>query len=95
MVLQVFSECITINLINYLLLSLTHVMVEKVLFLGQIFQMDILMDLQHLGSLKSENYILTLVGVCVCLQHNFKINSKFTIFYMHHMYILLEIFMKI
>ena len=65
MVLQVFSECITINLINYLLLSLTHVMVEKVLFLGQIFELEILMGLHVMRTPESKNHIFS--GWSVCL----------------------------
>ena len=59
-----------ISLQNIILLfSLTHVMVEKVLFLGQIFEM--LMDLHVLRPPKSENHIFNgwsarlFVSVCV------------------------------
>ena len=42
-----------------ILLSLTHVMVEKVLFLGQLFEMEILMDLHAMRSSESENHVFS------------------------------------
>ena len=51
------------------LLSLTHVMVEKILFLDQIFEMEILMDLHNLRFSESEKRIFSNwpVYVCLCL----------------------------
>ena len=40
-------------------------MVEKVLFLRQIFEMEFLMNLQVLGSSEIKNHILA-VGLCAC-----------------------------
>ena len=42
------------------LLSLTHAMVEKVLFLDQIFKLGILMDLHSLRSTDFKNHILSI-----------------------------------
>ena len=44
-------------------------MADKVLFLGQIFEMEILMDLHVLRSPESENHIFSgwSVSVCVCV----------------------------
>ena len=50
-----------------LLLSLTHVMVEKVLNLGQILEMEILIDLQVLRNPESENLIFSVWTLCVLL----------------------------
>ena len=50
-----------------LFLSLTHLMIEKVLFLGQIFEMEILVDLHDLSPVESENYILNVSSVCMCV----------------------------
>ena len=47
-----------------LLLSFTYKMVEKELFLGRIFEMEILMDLQILWDPKSENYIFSSYSAC-------------------------------
>ena len=49
----------------FFLLSLTQVMVQKVLFLSQIFEMDILMGLHDLRSPESENPICSVWSVCV------------------------------
>ena len=49
------------------LLFLTHVMVEKELFLGQIFELEILMDSHVLRSPESENHIFSKWSVCVCV----------------------------
>ena len=49
------------------LLSLTHVMVRKTLFLGQIFEMEILMNLYVLRSPESENDIFSVWSMCLCL----------------------------
>ena len=53
-------------------------MVEKVLFWGQIFEIEILMDLQILSSPESENHIFSgwFVYVCACYEHSSKINSS-------------------
>ena len=52
------SECESQMLMapNFFIISDTH-MVEKVLFLSQIFEKDILMDLHVLRSRESENHI--------------------------------------
>ena len=58
---------------NAFLLSLTHVMVDKALFLGQIFEMEILMDLHVMRAVESKNHIFSVcsvcmfVSLCVCL----------------------------
>ena len=49
----------------FLLFSLTHIMVEKVLFLGQNFETLILMDLRVMRTPESEIFVS--VCVCVCL----------------------------
>ena len=49
------------------LLSLTLAMPEKVLFLGQIFEMEILMDLHFMMSPESENNIFSVGSVCMCV----------------------------
>ena len=49
------------------LLSLIHVMVEKVLFLGKIFQMEILMKLHVMRVPESENHIFSIWSVCMCM----------------------------
>ena len=49
------------------LLSLNHVIVEKALFWGQIFEMEILMDLHVLRTPESENHIFSVWSVCVCV----------------------------
>ena len=40
-------------------------MVEKELFLSQIFEMEVLMDLHVMKSLESENYIFNVWSVCM------------------------------
>ena len=42
-------------------------MAEKVLFLGEIFEMEILMDLHALISPESENHIFSIWSARVCL----------------------------
>ena len=57
-------------------------MVEKVLLLGQIFEMEIIMDLHVLRSPESENHIFSdwsvckCVCVCVCYKPNSKTNHS-------------------
>ena len=41
-------------------------MVEKVLFLSQIFEMEILMDLHFMRASESENHIFSIWSVCMC-----------------------------
>ena len=82
------------------LLSLTHVMLQKVLFLAQIFKPKILIDLDYMRSPKSENYIFNVWSVCMCAcyQDNSKTNysrdMKFGILHFHHIQMLLETFYK-
>ena len=61
-----------------LLLSPTHAMVEKVLFLGQIFGMEILMDLHVMKFPKFENHIFSVwsVYLFVCYQHQKQIAAE-------------------
>ena len=42
-------------------------MVEKVWFLDQIFEMEILMDLHVMRSPESENHIFSVWSVCLCV----------------------------
>ena len=42
-------------------------MVKKVLFVGQIFEIEILVDLHFLRTPESENHIFRGWSVCVCL----------------------------
>ena len=68
------------------LLSLTHVMVEKVLFWGQIFKMEILMDLNVMRFPEPENHIFSFwfVWLCVCYPHSSekkKLQQKHQIWY--------------
>ena len=51
------------------LLSLAYVMVEKVLLLGQIFEMEVLADLHVITPPETENHILRALSACshVCL----------------------------
>ena len=42
-------------------------MEEKVLFWGQIFEMEILMDLHILSSSEYENHVFSAWSVCVCV----------------------------
>ena len=75
-------------------------MVEKVLLLGQIFKMEILMDLHVFRAPESENHIFSkwTVCMCVCYQHNSKTNYsrifKFGILHLYHVQMLLETFYK-
>ena len=54
------------NMFNYFSfsLSLTHCMVNKVLFSGQIFEMEISMDLHFLASTESKNHSFRDWSVC-------------------------------
>ena len=45
--------------------SLTHVMVEKVLFWGKIFEMEILIDVYVIRSPESEIHIFRVWSVCL------------------------------
>ena len=40
---------------------------EKILFLGQIFEMEILMDLHVMRTPESENHIFSVWSVCACV----------------------------
>ena len=51
----------------YFLLSLTQVMVKKILFQGQIFEIEILMDLHAMRTPESENHIYSVWSVCMCV----------------------------
>ena len=53
------------SFLDTILLSLTPVMVEKVLFLSQIFEMEILIDLHVMRTPESENQILNVWSMCV------------------------------
>ena len=50
-----------------MLLSLIRIKVEKVLFLSQIFEVEILMDLHVVRSPESENHIFSVWSVCMCV----------------------------
>ena len=52
---------------NIVLISLTHVMVDKVLFWGQIFELEILMDSHFKKTPESENNIFSVWSVCLCV----------------------------
>ena len=94
------------NLLSNFLLFFIHVMVEKVLFLGQIFEMETFDGFTRLRSPKSENHIFNGLSVCVyvcvclceCYQHNSKTNNnkniKFGIQHLYHVQMRLEIFYK-
>ena len=81
-----------------ILLSLTHVIEVKALFLGQIFEMQILMDLHVIRTSESGNHfcvcLLVCMCMCVCFQHNPKVyyrkNIKFGILHLYCMQMLLE-----
>ena len=68
-------------------------MVEKVLLLSQIFQMDILMDLQDLRFPESKIHIFSCLSVCVYprvyyqrnSETNYSRNFKFDILHLYHM----------
>ena len=49
-------------------------MVEKAIFLGQIFEMEILMGL-HDVTLESENHTFSVWSVCVCHPYNSKTDN--------------------
>ena len=72
------------------LLSHTHIMVEKVLFWGHVFEMVNLIDVRIMRSPESKNNIFSAwsVCMCVCYQHNSKKNYsrniKFGILYLYH-----------
>ena len=82
------------------LISLTHVIVEKILFYGHIFEVEIWMNLHDIKSPKSENQILSVFSVCMCAcyHHNSEINYssniKFGILHFYHLQMLLETFYK-
>ena len=61
----------------------THVMVEKVLFLGQILKMEILMDLHIMRSPESENHIFSVWSECVSviLTNQKQITAETSIWY--------------
>ena len=78
-------------------------MVEKELFLSQIFEMEVLMDLHVMKSLESENYIFNVWSVCmyVCMsavsitqKTNHSRNIKFGILHLCNVQMLLETFYK-
>ena len=64
--LKILNSC-TLIALDFFLLSLIHVMVEKVSFLGQIFEMEIWMDLHVMSSPESENDIFSIWSVCMCV----------------------------
>ena len=49
------------------LLSLTHVELEKVLFLNQIFEIEFLMDLHTNRLPEGGNHIFSVRSVCMCV----------------------------
>ena len=59
-----FGNEILKNVVAGFLLSLTHVIIEKVLFWGQISEMDILMDLHVILNLK---ITFLAFGLCACM----------------------------
>ena len=87
-----------------------YVMVEKVLFFGQIFEMEILVDLHVMRIPESEKHIFSFWSVCVCVcvclcvclcvsyQHNSKTNYsrniKFSLLHLYHVQMLLETIYK-
>ena len=72
---------------------------KKVLFLGQIFETEILMNLHALRSPIPENHIFSSWSGCVCYQHSLKINYnrdfKFGIQHLYYMQILLKTYCEI
>ena len=52
---------------TYFSLSLTHIMVKEVLFLGQIFEMEISMDWHVMRTPESKNRIFSVWSLCVCM----------------------------
>ena len=59
------SMKVTLFFENTFLFSVTHAMVEKILFLDQIFEMEISMDLHIMRSPESENHIFSSLSVCL------------------------------
>ena len=49
------------------IVTFSYLQVEKVLIWGQIFEMEILIDLQVLRSLESEKHIFSVWSVCMCV----------------------------
>ena len=64
------------NMATHVLLSISHTMVEKVLFLGQIFEMEIFMDLHGMRSPEYKNHSFSDWSVCVFYHHNSKTNGS-------------------
>ena len=86
----------------FFLFSLTHVMVEKVLFLSQNFELEISMNLHVMKTPKSEKHIFGLrvcACLCVCHQYNSKTNysrnTKIGILYFIIYTCYLKLFIKI
>ena len=76
-----FALCFEYNVINHMLLCkcwinshFYFIIVEKILFWGQTFELEILMSLHVLRSPEYENHIFSgwCVCICVCYQHNSK-----------------------
>ena len=74
-------------------------MVLNVLFLDEIFEVEIMKDLHVLRPPESENHIFSCwsdMYVCVCYQHNSKTNYrknfKFDILHLCHIHMILETF---
>ena len=72
-------------------------MVDKVLFWGQNFEMEILMDLHVMRTPDPKiTFLVFGLSVCVCYQHNSKTNYnrniKFGILHLYHIQMLLETF---
>ena len=55
------------NFYTLFLLRVIHVMVEKELFSGQIFEMEVLINLHDMTTPESENHIFNVWFVCVCV----------------------------
>ena len=89
----------------YYYFAFSYLQVEKVLFLCQIFEVEIFMDLHVLRSPESENHIFSVWSVCLCdsmclcYQHNsktnFSRNIKFGILHLYHVRMILEGFVLI
>ena len=58
------------------LLCLTHIMVKKVLLLGQIFEMEILINLHVMRTPKSKNHIFNISSLCMCVCQSTKLKNK-------------------
>ena len=86
--------------ITFIIFTFSYLLTEKVLFWGQISEMEILMELHVLRSPESENHIFSVwcVCMCVCYQHNSETNNsrifKFGILYLYHWQMLLETLYK-